>query len=72
MTRREFTAKLALLILHARDCGYEPFLEDVHRSDEEQQGLFEHGLSKYDGRTNAISAVARTSTCGIQAGENPL
>jgi len=52
MTRREFTSRLAMLIIYARDCGYDPFLEDVHRSDEEQRRLFEHGLSKCDGRTN--------------------
>jgi len=48
-----------MLILYAIDCSYEPFLDYVKRSAEEQQErLFAQGLSKCDGR-RVISAHQR-------------
>jgi hypothetical protein len=50
MNRRDFTLKIAQLILEMRKDGNYPVLQDVHRSTEEQQRLYSIGRTqKADG-----------------------
>lgn len=49
MNRREFTKLIAKLINQMNDDGYEPILDYVLRSEDEQKRLYDKGLSKCDG-----------------------
>lgn len=48
-TRRKFTEMVAELIIESRRRGYEPFIDYVLRSAEEQNRLYREGKSKCDG-----------------------
>lgn len=49
MTRREFTANIARLILEMVNAGEQPVLDFAVRSPEEQNRLFKLGVTKCDG-----------------------
>ncbi len=52
MTRAQFTKELAALLQYMINNGESPIIDFVKRSTEEQQRLFNAGLSKCDGIKN--------------------
>ena len=49
MTRHEFSMLACDLLQDMEKMGYEPFIDYVKRSDDEQKSMYLRGLSKCDG-----------------------